>query len=369
MRTPSEPVFGGTAAIPPPEVFERARRGNPVWYQAVERAYEQFATSPEHAGTYADPKGDGATIQQMWLVYTLFGVEPYCLLSRPLPAGSTDRITRLVECTAAQIIEALTTIQAADGELNVPLAYHDGVTGHCIRITSYDAARDRFTYHDPWPERSLLAKENNAADIDAQPDGSRWSVTRQELERVVFAAFLLPPYWARAQHRDFDVRFDDWKNGAFVGFFHLRQLAERVEGARVQRVFAPGAFKEQITLLVDATQAGKITQASLRVRTDWLAANFLLAIDLAKSFLTAFAPPPDLARYADIAETFWSLRDPRAFAKIRDASPDESEGVRCVQAFLGKLGGADVSTDFGHLSLGSGSQDGKAVQFIEMSLL
>src|SRR5262249_35112427 len=135
---------------------------------------------PENAGVFANPKSGGATIQQIWLFFSALGVEPYCLLARPLSAASTERITRLVASPAAELAEALETIQTAEGAIYVTLAYHDGQTGHCITITAYDGARDRFIYHDPWPERSLLVREHNAADVDAKPEGTRWSVTRQE---------------------------------------------------------------------------------------------------------------------------------------------------------------------------------------------
>ena len=203
-----EPRFGGIPSIPPPEVFERARRNNPVWVQVLEEAVSKFAAMPENAGIYADPKsGRGATIQQTWLLLTMFGVQTYCLLARQLPAASTQRITRLVKRSAAEVIGALRSIQATDGQINVTLAYHDGATGHCITIKSHDAARDRFLYHDPWPERSLLAKENNPAGVDAQPEGTSWSVTASELERVVFAAFVFPAQWARIQGEAVDLLF------------------------------------------------------------------------------------------------------------------------------------------------------------------
>jgi hypothetical protein len=196
-----EPVFGGVAVAPPPEVFEEARRRNPVWYQGMERAYEEFAARPENVGIYPDPKGRGATVQQAWLVWAwIAGIESYCLLVRPLPPASTQRITRLVNCTAARLIDTFKSIQAAEGKLGVQLLYHDGRIGHSIMIAAYDGARGRFIYHDPWPERSLLVKENNAAGVDAEhEEGKLWSVTAQELERVAFAAFVVPHQWARAE--------------------------------------------------------------------------------------------------------------------------------------------------------------------------
>lgn len=368
MSGDAEPRFGGVPATPAPEVFEQARRNNPEWFRLIERAYEQFVALPENAGIYADPKGGGATIQQTWLVLTLFGIEPYCLLARPLPAASTQRISRLVNCKASQIIEALRTIQAADGEVSVPLAYHDGRTGHCINITRYDSGRDRFIYHDPWPERSLLALENNPAGVDAQPEGTRWSVTAPELERVVFAAFVFPSQWARVRGQDFDILYDAWKDSEFFEFFRLKQLDERTTGDRTQRTFAPGAFQQDIALEVECDPAGKIRRAALRLTQDWTIGNFMLALDLAKSFVASFAPAPDRARFDGIADALWSLRDPRALGKAREADPNESDGARCVHAFMGSLARADIVTDFSHLTIGGATHGGRPARQISVDL-
>ncbi len=368
MPDDANPSFSGVPSTPVPEVFERARSNNPAWYQMMERAYAQFAARPENAGIYADPKGGGATIEQIWLVHTLFGIEPYCLLARALPAASTQRISRLVNCKAAQIVEALKAIQAAEGAVDVPLAYHDGKTGHCIRITAYDGARDRFVYHDPWPERSLLAKENNAAGIDAQPEATRWSVTARELERVAFAAFVFPSQWARARGENFDLRFEQWKASEFFQHFRLRQLAEQDSDGRVQRTFAPGAFQHDIALDVESNSAGRITRSSLRLTPEWTIGNFPLALDLAKSFVTCFAPQPDRAKYDEVAATLWSLRDPRALLKAKETDPNASDGSRCVHAFMGSLARADITTDFGHLAIAGAMLGERAARSIEINL-
>lgn len=368
MPENAEPRFSGAPASPAPEVFERVRRDNPAWYQIIERAYAQFAALPENAGIYADPKAGGATIEQIWLVHTLFGVEPYCLLARPLPAASTRRISRLVNCTSAQVVEALKVIQAADGEVNVPLAYHDGRIGHCIRITAYDGERGRFIYHDPWPERSLLAKENNAAGVDAEPEGTRWSVTSQELERVAFAAFVFPSQWARVRGQDFDILYDRWRESGFFTFFRLKELDERAVGDRLQRVFAPAAFQQDIAIEVECNQAGKIKRGSLRLTQDWTIKNFPLALELAKSFVKCFAPAPDKSKFDEIATALWNLRDPRVLIKLKEAGPDESDGVRCVFAFMGSLERADVTTDFGHLAIGGATQGGRPGRVVDVYL-
>jgi hypothetical protein len=368
MSVDANPRFSGVPTTPASEVFERARSNNPAWYKILEQAYAQFAARPENAGIYADPKGGGATIEQIWLVHTLFGVEPYCLLARPLPAAATQRIARLVNCKAAQIVESLKAIQAAEGAVNVPLAYHDGMTGHCIRITAYDGTRDRFVYHDPWPERSLLAKENNAAGIDAQPEGTRWSVTVRELERVAFAAFVFPSQWARVRGENFDLPFEQWKASDFFRHFRLKQLDEQAADGHVQHTYAPGAFQQDIALDVESNAAGRVTRASLRMTPEWTIGNFPLALDLAKSFMTCFAPQPDRAKYEEVAATLWSLQDPRALLKVKQTDPNASDGIRCVHAFMGSLPRADVTTDFSHLAIAAATLGERPAREIEIAL-
>jgi hypothetical protein len=367
MPDNANPRFSGVPATPAPAVFERARSRNPDWYRMLEQAYAQFAARPENT-VFADPKGGGATIEQIWLVHTLFGIEPYCLLARPLPAAATQRISRLVNCKATQIVDSLKAIQAAEGAVNVPLAYHDGKTGHCIRVTAYDRARDRFVYHDPWPERSLLAKENNVAGIEAEPEATRWSVTARELERVAFAAFVFPSQWARVRGETFDLHFEQWQTSAFFRHFRLKQLAEQGTDGRVQRTFAPGAFQQDIALDVESNPAGRITRACLRITPGWTIGNFPLALDLAKSFVTCFAPQPDRARYDEVAAALWSLRDPSALLEAKATDPDASDGIRCVHAFMGTLARADLTTDFGHLAIAGAALGARPARSIEISL-
>ena len=374
MENNSEPTFGGTPTIPPPEVFERAQQNNPGWYQVLYKAYEQFAQRPENAGIYAVPGQRGATIQQIWLLHTaLWGIEPYCLVAKPLPETATQRVTRLVNCSAAQLVEWLEVIQDADNKVIAPLAYHDGKMGHCITIKSYDPERDRFIYHDPWPERSLLAIENNAAEVNALPENDAetlWSITAQELERVVFATFLMPWQYARIQELQFELFDSEWRESEFFKFFHVKQLEETFEDDRVIRKFSAGPFKNDIALWVVAHKdSGRIHRASLRVRNEWFINNHSLALDIAKSFITSFAPPPDRATYAEIANALSKLRDPRFLLQAKDSDPNESNALSCIHALMGSLKSADVTTDFAKLSIEGVEDDSGAWRSIEFLLL
>src|SRR5215469_8142069 len=203
-------LFGGVPEMPSPEVFEQARKEQPAWARTMHSAYEEFASRPENLGIYAKPGSKGATIEQTWLVMRFWGAETYCLLVHPVPQKQVTRITRLLRNTAREVVDAMKALQRADGQVNVTTLHYDGKTGHCIIVKSYDEERDRLIYHDPWPLKSLLCKENNLAGVDAQPEGTRWSVTAKELESVLFASLVLPHQWARLQGLKFDLFLNEW---------------------------------------------------------------------------------------------------------------------------------------------------------------
>ena len=358
-----EPTFQGTPTIPAPEVFERVQQNNPDWYKILYEGYKQFAQRPENAGIYADPEKDtGATVQQMWLLHTaLTGIEPYCVLAKPLPPTATERVTRLVNSSPQELVQWLKTIQKAENRVSVELAYYDGKMGHCINLKSYDPERDRFIYHDPWPERSLLAKENNAAGVDAVAEddaGSRWSITSQELERVAFATFLMPWQWARIQDQKFELFDSEWRESNFFKAFHVKQLIEKYDDDRVEYLFSAGPFGKNIALwMVTNKESGRIQRASLGLAPNWIISNFALALDITKGFVKSFAPAPDQTKYAEIATTFGKLRDPQFMLAVKNSDPNESDAVQCVHAFMGTLESAEVTTDFARFSIAGGEED------------
>jgi hypothetical protein len=223
-------------------------------------------------------------------------------------------------------------------------------------------------YHDPWPERSLLCKENNMAGVDAQPDGTRWSVTAKELERVIFASFVFPQDWARLQGVDFDLTFERWRESNFFKAFQLKQTAERSENGMARKMFAAGPFKDSVTLIVDHWETSKIVRASLFLDKTWMTGNIGLALDISAGFVAAFAPAPDKAAYDEIKGALRSLRDPQSALALTRRDPGESRIVPCVRAFLGLAGRASMTTDFASLSFRNVAHEKEHIQEIEFTL-
>jgi hypothetical protein len=168
---------------------------------------------------------------------------------------------------------------------------------------------------------------------------------------------------------DFEILYDQWIQSDFFKRFVLRQLGERAEDDHVERVFAPGAFKQSIALRVETPQTGKIRRARLGLERNWIVNNFTMALDIASRFLNSFAPAPDRTKYAGIASAVRGLRDPQNLIKAKEADPNESDEMRCVHAFMGSLKSADVMTDFAHLSIGSTTEGDRQFQYLAFDLM
>jgi hypothetical protein len=64
-----------------------------------------------------------------------------------------------------------------------------------------------------------------------------------------------------------------------------------------------------------------------------------------------------------------NLRDPGFLLMAKNADPNESDGIRCVHAFMGSSEGAEVTTDFAHLSIGTMTQGERQIQYLRFVLM
>ena len=133
-------------------------------------------------------------------------------------------------------------------------------------------------------------------------------------------------------------------------------LDEQALNGSVRRQFAPQAFTDEVRIFIDCRSggqmAGKITYASLQMGRSWVINTFPLPFDLTKSFISCFAPGPDQQRFDEIAAAFWQLSNPQAMSEAMHSDPKASESMRCIHAFMGSGGVAEVTSDFARLSIG-----------------
>lgn len=348
MGGSSEILFGGILETPSQDVFDAARARWPLWVERFYAGYKEFAARPENVDVWPQPGEKGATVEQVGLFQTyVFGTECYCVLARPMEDSNHARLHRVVRCSPLEAVDTLKEIQSKSGHITASTLHYDGHTGHTVLIREYDEGRDRFVYHDPWPAKSLLCRENNIADVDARPEGRYWSVTAKELQRVIFASFVLPQYWARLQDVDFDLMLDSWEESEFFHFFRLHLVDESIDGEGLHRMYAPGAFARAISLTVSSNATGKIGESRLRLRREWLQENLPLALDLCKSFVMAFAPGPDQETYRAVSDALWSLRH----GQVGQLEVHDAMLAEVVLAFIEQREHVWVRTDLGSLAL------------------
>ena len=270
-------------------------------FDIIEQAFIQLTSSEEGKKQYGDPD-KGATLEQIWRVSgAISGKNPVCLLATGKPDVPVSEIEKLVRVNPKQMVDALKEIFGLSNNVGIQILYYDGKTGHSISLQSFDNSTSRFIYHDPWPDFSLLSKEYNVANIDAQRvNGQIWSITDEELQRVVFAALVPKNFWAAFSGEKFTKSFDELQQSDFWDYFHIRITAEQKDMDGTTYQLKTGGFQSEISLYVKINMAGELKESNLEINRGWLFGPPYginpFALDVIKSFLGATVSPFDILR-------------------------------------------------------------------------
>lgn len=320
---PSEIRFGGFSSPGPPPTgdevdWESVRAAQPLWVRAYEEAFEQITSTDEGRAEYGDV-GGGATIFQAWNTAGLVtGRDPVCVLASGRPPAKTAGIPPSLNVSMApsQLTDAMAACLLAGNTLRA--FTYDGKLGHCVGVFDFDRDRDRFRYHDTWPGRSLLCKENNAAGVDARrdPDGL-WTITREEFARVVYAVFLSQQSWAKLNGITYGLRFEDLAGSDFWGFFNLSEIERKEDEEKGKKItvidLQTGGFREYIRLRFMIEEPSLILRGVLTLDRKWvLGPPFGInpfALDITSSFIRALTPGPDTG-LEEAAKTLDALKNP-----------------------------------------------------------
>ncbi|KOV72872.1 hypothetical protein ADL00_05065 [Streptomyces sp. AS58] len=306
----------------------------PLGIEILEAAFAQLTSTPEGRELYGDPQR-GATLEQSWRTFGLLtGVRPVCLLASGRPEVPTSAIERVILFSPTALVDllahALSTLETKATAVNV----YDGRSGHCINLLAAD--EDLILYHDPWPGRSLLCRENNVAGVDAVEHENGWIITRADLAEVIFAAFLWPSDWGDLSGEPTRVPYEDLQGGDFFGFFHVREVegGRTTEAGRTSLRLKTGGFQEYVDLAFDLDSRDRVSCAELWLSRVWMANLNPFARDIAKSFLAGLVTERSREPVAPIVELLWSLGgldEATADRVLRDDAPEY--GI--VRAYLG----------------------------------
>jgi hypothetical protein len=191
--------------------------------------------------------------------------------------------------------------------------------------------------------------------VDAQPESApegelgliaRWSITSIEFEKIVVACIVAPAYWACIKGIEWTLGYDSWSHSEFFNFFHVRLLKEDAEDGVKERWFTTGPFENCVLIIVSTLENGTIGSAKLVIDRIWMREHMIMVLDLAKSFIATFTPPPDKGHYDRLCELLPRVTDPSFVSSIEQQ--DES---RMLLAFIGFQESAEKITDFAVLRI------------------
>jgi hypothetical protein len=147
----------------------------------------------------------GRSLEEEWLLFQLGLKSPVtCLLNSVQPEQPAGRISRLRLLTASEIwveFQRWYENPALDRPLlpdkpaaicPTSLLVYDGAKVAHV-IAAFSVWANELHFQDPWPGRSLLCAENNAAGVRARKSNfikPGWRITAKEFQRIVFAVFL-----------------------------------------------------------------------------------------------------------------------------------------------------------------------------------
>jgi hypothetical protein len=153
---------------------------------------------------------DGMTVEEIWASQQLYSAAPMVTI---VARRFTDLLSARMDPTRIQNSQAIVWSLAAIG-FQLPrlldgngfnILVSDGKIGHTIYIKGLNGidfehprgARVRagwFSFHDPWPARSLLAPERDFSGVRVLEDVTRppmWLISPDDLEKVI-VGYLLP---------------------------------------------------------------------------------------------------------------------------------------------------------------------------------
>lgn len=336
-------LFGGFGKLPLKNaVFNKPKPGDrPLWFEVLESAIFKLTETDDKKHLYGDPFEKPATIEQAWRVYGLFGFMPVCLLSTDQPPVKTDEINHVIKMSSKELVDVLIDLHAIKEDMALQILYHDGHLGHCINLRKYNKDTQRFTYSDPWPDYSLLCKDYNAAGVDAQPENERWSITAAELERVIFAAFVMCPVWSEYMEEKYYTTYDEFASSDFWKFFHLQEVErkEMDKYCNTRIVLKTGGFQSEIDLSIKVNQKNRLVEGQLNVKRSWIIGPQYglnpFAVDIVRSFITALTPPSDQESASDLIKMFHQIQNPAYTEQMVSAGPEKSKLHRALFTYLG----------------------------------
>jgi len=367
MADTKQILFGGVGMLPPKNAeFKKPKPGDrPLWVELIEEAFVKLTSTDEGKQLYGDPD-KGATLEQAWRTNSLLtGKLPVCLLSTDHPSVPTDAIDRVIKMNSKEVVDTLIDLFGMNETMASPILYHDGHLGHSVALLKYNKDTLRFTYHDPWPGYSLLCKDFNAAEVDAQPQNGYWSISSAELEKVIFAAFIKCPLWSEYVGEKYYMTYDEFTTSGFWTFFHLTEVdrKKQSDNSNTMVILKTSGFQNEIDLNVIVNQKNRLVEGVLSLRRSWVIGPPYglnpFALDIVRSFVATLIPPLDQEATSGFVTLLHQIEDPAYAEQLVNEGVERSILHRALFTYLGPSPSFEATFKYSNISMKNLARDGE----------
>nr|BEK63319.1 hypothetical protein KPHV_05460 [Kitasatospora purpeofusca] len=248
---------------------------------------------------FGQPDWSGGTIGNSWHIAISDGMRLACIVVEGRSAGDTYGVPEVTELPLQVVLDRLRNYHKAEGYSSIPAFVHDGRTGHVVNLVNF---RDgRFVYNDGWLGDSLLCLHQNIAGVDARDEGEPyWSITEEELGRVLCGVLPSPSKWAETAGDPGGVRTADLLRSPLWQAFDLRHAGGTggmtdTGSRRIELTIAD--LEEAVDIVLQVDERDRVKKGTLRLRDSWvlppgLDLNFE-AVYLVREFIVAISPQHD----------------------------------------------------------------------------
>lgn len=140
----------------------------------------------------------GVTIEELWLTSQLELGPSMCLISDTHASEPLAKISRKQVVDPEHLVTSLQHWLARPGAVCGAFVSDGDAVQHVIYPHGIDNRTGAVRYEDPWPGRSLLCRENNAAGVAAIEDPTElgnWLLAPDDLRRVLVAVVMPMAEW------------------------------------------------------------------------------------------------------------------------------------------------------------------------------
>jgi hypothetical protein len=175
-----------------------------------------------------------------------------------------------------------------------------------------------------------------------------WTLTSEELKKVIFAAFIFRPVWSEYRGEKYYLTYDEFQNSHFWSSFQIKEREVHKNSDHNTVIsLEPGNFQSEIELHVTLNKKKRLIAGQLNLIRSWIVGPphglNPFALDIAQNFIVALIPPLDQQRItklkkwlktSELKELLQDAQDPNLAAQLAGQRSKKTM-LRALLTYLG----------------------------------